>query len=55
MKTIKTTGGLKINTGLKAGGLSTWNHNRGGLAVKASVRAGGLSSINHSRCALSVR
>jgi len=44
-KTTKT--GLTIKTSIKAGGLSTANHNRG-LAVRSAVKAGGLSS-NHNR------
>ncbi|MDB4982193.1 MAG: hypothetical protein JWM82_2945 [Myxococcales bacterium] len=44
--------GLKVTTGVKAGGLSTVNHN-GALKVATGVKAGGLSGLNHNR-ALSV-
>jgi hypothetical protein len=48
MNHTTTTTGLKINTGIKAGGLSTMNHSRG-LVVRSAVKAGGLSTMNHSR------
>ncbi len=44
--------GLRINTGVKAGGLSVTNHNRRALRVRAGVKAGGLSVTNHNRRAL---
>jgi hypothetical protein len=39
--------GLRVKSSIKAGGLSSVNHN-GGLKVKSSVKAGGLSSVNHN-------
>jgi len=51
-KTTKT--GLTIKTSIKAGGLSTINHNRG-LAVRSAVKAGGLSFSNHNRGLSSIR
>ncbi len=45
MNTTTKTTALKINTGVKAGGLSTANHN---LTAKTGVKAGGLSSANHN-------
>ena len=47
-KTTKQTG-IKVTTGVKAGGLSGINHNRAGLKVRTGVKAGGLSGINHNR------
>ena len=34
MNTNKTNRGLKITTGVKAGGLSASNHNRGTIAIR---------------------
>jgi hypothetical protein len=48
MKTATKTG-LNIKSSIKAGGLSTVNHNRTGLRVRSSVKAGGLSTVNHNR------
>ena len=39
---------------VKAGGLSTVNHNRGALKVRSAVKAGGLSTVNHNRGALAL-
>lgn len=47
--TTKTTKALSIKTNIKAGGLSSSNHNR--LAVRSNVKAGGLASSNHNRAA----
>jgi len=47
INTSKKQMGLKVSTGVKAGGFSM-NHNRAGLKVRASVKAGGLS-MNHNR------
>ena len=38
-KTTKTNG-LRVTTGVKAGGLNTANHTRGALKVRAGVKAG---------------
>jgi hypothetical protein len=51
-KTTKNTG-IKVNAGVKAGGLPTgWNgsnHNRNALKVKAGVRAGAVIQLaNHN-------
>jgi hypothetical protein len=40
MKT-KSSSGLKVNTGIKAGGLFNPNHISTGLRVKTSIKAGG--------------
>ena len=53
-KTTKTTTGLAIKTSIKAGGLSTVNHNRG-LKVSSAIKAGGLSTVNHNRGLLGSR
>ena len=55
IKTTKTTTGLAIKTSIKAGGLSTVNHNRAGLKVRSAVKAGGLSTVNHNRGLLGSR
>ena len=47
MKTNAIKTSLTVKTNLKAGGLSTHNHNRG-LKVSSAVKAGGLTS-NHNR------
>jgi len=44
---------MTIKTNVKAGGLSTFNHNET-LTVRSAVKAGGLSSYNHNE-ALAVR
>ncbi|HXI60548.1 MAG TPA: hypothetical protein VNO55_31015 [Polyangia bacterium] len=48
---MKTTSrsGLKIKSGVKAGGLLGMNHNRSGLKIKSGVKAGGLLGMNHNR------
>ena len=38
---------MTIKTNVKAGGLTTYNHNET-LAVRSDVKAGGLSSFNHN-------
>ena len=52
----KSTSGLKVKAGIKAGGLPAANHSRSGLKVKTSIKAG--SGIdpqpNHNRRLLSV-
>ena len=40
----KDTHMLKIKSGVKAGGLSAFNH---GLKVKSGVKAGGMTTYNH--------
>jgi hypothetical protein len=54
MKTISKSG-LKLNSGVKAGGFGTTNHSRTGLKVRAGVKAGGFGTTNHSRTGLKVR
>ena len=54
MKTTTKNTGIKVNTGVKAGGLQ-WpaNHNARGLKVKANIKAGILlAARNHNRRAL---
>jgi hypothetical protein len=51
MKTNAIKTSLTVKTNLKAGGLSTVNHNRP-LKIRSAVKAGGLSTVNHSRLAL---
>ena len=46
-KTNLNLKGLKVTSGLKAGGLNMHNHNRG-LKVASGIKAGALTS-NHSR------
>lgn len=41
--------GLKVTSGVKAGGLRGRNHNRAGLKVTSGVKAGGLRGRNHNR------
>jgi hypothetical protein len=55
MKNLAKTATLAVRSSIKAGGLSTINHNRRGLAVRAAIKAGGLSTINHNRRGLAVR
>jgi hypothetical protein len=46
--TTKATTGIKVNAGIKAGGLCV-NHNPTAIRVKSSVRAGsGMFCRNHS-------
>jgi hypothetical protein len=45
----KNQTGIKVSTGVKAGGLIGMNHNRAGLKVRTGVKAGGLIGMNHSR------
>jgi hypothetical protein len=51
MKTNAKTG-LKLKTGIKAGGMNASNHNRSGIRVKASVKAGYITVDNHNRTML---
>jgi hypothetical protein len=53
MKTTTKNTGIKVNTGVKAGGLQS-NHARSRLRIKSGVRAAGLQS-NHTRSGLKVR
>lgn len=53
MKTISNSG-LSVKTAIKAGGLTSLNHNRAGLKVTSAVKAGGLASMNHNRAGLKV-
>ena len=53
MTTTTKSTGLKVKTTIKAGGLSTVNHNRAGLKVRSAVKAGGtILCSNHNRRAL---
>jgi hypothetical protein len=54
MKT-NSNSGLSVKTAIKAGGLSTVNHNSSGLKVRSAVKAGGLSTVNHYSSGLKVR
>lgn len=47
-KTIKTAG-VRVTSGVKAGGLHSINHSRGALKVRTAVKAGGISSNPHAR------
>ncbi len=48
MKT-KSNAGLKVTTGIKAGGLYTANHTRSGLRVRTAIKAGlGIWQNNHN-------
>jgi hypothetical protein len=43
--------GLRVKSGIKAGGLGTQNHNTSavsGLRVKSGIKAGGLAASNHN-------
>jgi len=57
MKTITKNTGIKVNAGVKAGGLPpNCNHSRGGLKVKANVKAGSLvGARNHCTRGLTVK
>jgi hypothetical protein len=48
--------GLRVKSGIKAGGLAIANHNVAavsGLRVKSGIKAGGLGAINHNASAVS--
>jgi len=53
MKTTTKNTGIKVNAGVKAGGVgpfSAGNHNRTALRVKAGIKAGTVIQLaNHSR------
>jgi len=53
MKTIsKKQKAMNVVTGLKAGGVAPWNHNRrpSALSVKTGLKAGeGILNANHNR------
>jgi hypothetical protein len=49
MKNVAKNTGIKVVTGIKAGGLGTQNHSRAGLKVRSAVKAAGLSTVNHNR------
>jgi hypothetical protein len=54
MKTTTKNTGIKVNTGVKAGGWNGGqmggNHNRNGLRIRTSVKVGTMiQSANHSR------
>jgi hypothetical protein len=56
MKT-KASSGLKVTSGIKAGGLAVCNHVRSGLRVKAGIKAGtvvGVFQANHNARLLTV-
>jgi hypothetical protein len=54
MKTI-TKSGLKVNAGVKAGGLGGPNHNSRSLKVRSGLKAGDLiNSQNHNTRLLAV-
>jgi hypothetical protein len=56
MKTNKKNTGIKVTTGINAGGFPDRNHSRSGLKVKVGVRAGSMIQVsNHSRAGLIVR
>lgn len=54
MRIMKTNSkaGLKVNTGIKAGGIK-YQHNRSGLKVSAGIKAGGIK-YQHNRRSLKV-
>jgi flagella basal body P-ring formation protein FlgA len=52
MKTTTKNTGIKINTGVKAGGFGQWapNHNRGALKIKTAIKAGTvIQAANHNQ------
>jgi len=55
MKTTTKNTGIKVNTGVKAGGfIDRYNHNRSGLKIKAGIKAGQTIQLaNHNRRLLS--
>jgi hypothetical protein len=62
MKTTKKISGIKVNSGVKAGGFdpvprgtSGGNHNRNLLRVKADIKAGTVVQSNHNRSALRIK
>jgi hypothetical protein len=57
MKTTKKNTGIKVTTGVKAGGLQfPFNHNRSVLKVRTNIKAGILlAAKNHNRSVLKVR
>ena len=55
MKTTTKNAGIKVTTGVKAGGINNQNHNRNGLNVKAGIKAGTMIQLsNHNRRLLAV-
>jgi hypothetical protein len=55
MKTTTKNTGIKVTTGVRAGGVNTANHNRTGIKVTTGLRSGGVNTANHTRGALKVR
>jgi hypothetical protein len=55
MKTTTKITGIKVTTGVNAGGLNS-NHNSSGLKVRTAIKAGvtGLRS-NHNVCVLALK
>ena len=49
MKTTTKNTGIKVTTGVKAGGITPGNHNRTGLRVKTSLKTGSICRLNHNR------
>ncbi|HMF43779.1 MAG TPA: hypothetical protein VKQ32_24055 [Polyangia bacterium] len=50
MKTTTKNTGIKVTTGVKAGGLRPPNHNRTALRVKSGLQAGScIYHLNHNR------
>ena len=54
MKSVAKSG-LKVRSMVKAGGMTTVNHNHAGLKVRSAVKAGGMTTVNHNRAGLRVR
>lgn len=55
MKKTTKNSGIKVNAGVKAGGIGTPNHSCIGLKVKAGVKAGSTISVqNHNSRPLTV-
>jgi len=52
MKTTKKNAGIKVTTGVKAGGVPTYNHNLRGLKVVSGVKAGMSFVRNHTSLVL---
>jgi hypothetical protein len=57
MKTTTKNTGIKVTTGVKAGGFSITpgNHNRSALRVKTALKVGSISRLNHNRGLLRVK
>jgi hypothetical protein len=56
MKTTTKNTGIKVNSGVKAGGVCVPNHSRPGLKVTAGIKAGSTICVqNHNARSMSIR